>query len=77
MARSRQVRCPVCEERFEIEIDLEVGDVAACPGCYVDLKILSLHPVEVEETQASDEDADDGAGGADDGADDDGFAGYH
>ena len=51
MARAKQVNCPVCEERFDIEPDLAVGDVTSCPSCYVDLKILSLSPVEVEEAE--------------------------
>jgi len=49
MARSKQIVCPICEERFELEPDLAVGDTTSCPSCYADLKILSLHPLEVEE----------------------------
>ena len=59
---SKNARCPVCEERFEIEPDLEVGDLTSCPGCYADLKVLNLHPVEVEEAA--------GAGAADSEGDD-------
>jgi len=72
----KSARCPICEERFELEPDLEVGDVTACPGCYADLKILNLHPIEVAEagnTAAGDDDADNED---DEGAEDEDFGSY-
>jgi len=37
--------CPDCEENFEIDEDLEIGDPLECPKCHVRLEILSLFPV--------------------------------
>jgi hypothetical protein len=73
MARPKYVTCPICEEKFELEPDLEVGNMASCPSCYADLKILSLSPVEVEEANGvgDADDADDGFDGDDDIASDD------
>ncbi len=62
MAGMKQARCPVCEEQFEIEPDLEVGDITSCPGCYADLKIVNLHPVEVAENRDAGDEADDSPG---------------
>ena len=44
-----RVRCPVCEERFDLDSGLEAGDTTYCPACSTELRILKLHPVEVEE----------------------------
>lgn len=76
MARAKQVTCPVCEERFEIEPDLGIGDFTTCPSCYADLKILSLHPLEVEETSGVDSAADDDLGDEDEDVQNDDFGTY-
>ena len=68
---NKNARCPVCEERFEIEPDLEVGDITSCPGCYADLKILNLHPVDVQEADGVSASDDDDEGDADAIQDDD------
>jgi uncharacterized paraquat-inducible protein A len=72
----KNARCPVCEERFEIEPDLEVGDVTACPGCYADLKVLNLHPIEVAEASNIGADNDDADDEADEGTEDEDFGSY-
>jgi len=58
MAKESLVKCPVCEEKFELEPDLEVGDTTSCPGCYAELKLVRLHPVQVEEVMFSADDFD-------------------
>ena len=45
----KKIKCPVCEEQFELNENLEVGDSTHCPGCYADLKIVNLDPLQVEE----------------------------
>jgi len=44
-----QCKCCVCGEKFELETDLEVGDVIDCPACSAELKITKLVPIETEE----------------------------
>ncbi|MDD3296930.1 MAG: hypothetical protein PHU64_06165 [Candidatus Omnitrophica bacterium] len=55
----KRIKCPVCGENFELEPDLDIGDVTDCPGCCGELKILNLDPVEVEESIGFAEDYDD------------------
>ncbi len=45
----RKVKCPACEEKFELDPDLEMGDTTDCPGCCGELKILQLDPPQLEE----------------------------
>lgn len=45
----RKIKCPTCNEQFEADEELEAGDITYCPGCYADLKITRLNPVQVEE----------------------------
>jgi len=51
-----KVKCPVCQEEFEIESDLEIGDFTDCPGCATELQIMGLDPLRVEEVTDSSED---------------------
>jgi len=46
---SRKVRCPLCGETFELGEDLEQGDTTSCPGCYEELRIVTLNPPRLEE----------------------------
>lgn len=49
----RKAKCPVCEERFELDPDLEMCDTTDCPGCCGELKILQLDPPQLEEVAIS------------------------
>lgn len=51
MMEDKKVKCPVCEEMFEFDPDLEVGNTMYCPGCYTDLKVVKLNPIQVEEVK--------------------------
>lgn len=53
MAKVKMAKCPVCDDSFEVVSDLYVGAIVQCPGCYTELKILRLSPVEVEEVSSS------------------------
>ena len=55
----KEVECPLCEEKFELEEDLEVGDTTSCPSCYGEVKIVSLNPLKLEEATNFSEDYDD------------------
>lgn len=46
---SEKVKCLNCKEAFDLEEDIEIGDVTCCPGCYIRLRVLSFNPVKVEE----------------------------
>lgn len=61
MARAKKARCPECEESFEVESDLDIGDTTVCPGCYAELKIVDAEPlmlkaVEIENSEEDDYD---------------------
>ena len=45
---SDRVKCPLCNKGVELEEDLEQGDTMFCPGCFGELKIVSLKPPQVE-----------------------------
>lgn len=41
--------CPECESELEIDdLDVDEGEVISCPECGVDLKVLSVGPIELE-----------------------------
>lgn len=54
----KEVKCPVCGERFELEDGLEVEDETYCPGCFGGLRIISINPHRVEELIESFDDSD-------------------
>jgi len=37
--------CPDCEENFDLNEGVEIGDVVECPKCRVRLEILNVFPV--------------------------------
>jgi lysine biosynthesis protein LysW len=61
----RKAKCPVCEERFELDPDLEMGDTTDCPGCCGELKILQLDPPQLEEVAISQDEYEQGQDGED------------
>ncbi len=41
--------CPECESEIEIDdLDVDKGEVISCPECGVDLRVLSVGPIELE-----------------------------
>jgi len=46
--KEKEVTCPVCEEKFILEEDVEEGDLINCPVCDAELVIKSLEPVKFE-----------------------------
>lgn len=42
------IKCPVCREYFELEDDLEKGEITSCPRCYEDLEVISINPLRIE-----------------------------
>ncbi len=41
--------CPECESELEIDdFDVDEGEIISCPECGVDLRVLSLGPIELE-----------------------------
>jgi len=41
--------CPECESELEIDdLDVDEGEVISCPECGVDLRVLSIGPIELE-----------------------------
>lgn len=62
MSEKDKAKCPVCMEKFNLESDLEVGDIIDCPGCSAGLRIVSVEPLRLEEVTDFIEDySDDGA----------------
>lgn len=43
-----KVRCPECENEFEIPADVEIGDRGECPFCGMTYEVVSLDPVTIE-----------------------------
>lgn len=42
------VLCPSCEGEIELSEKIELGQLVRCPNCYDDLKIVELHPIELD-----------------------------
>ncbi|MCW5982967.1 MAG: hypothetical protein KIT09_33060 [Bryobacteraceae bacterium] len=55
------VECPLCDAALEVDEDeLDEGDNLACDECGATLRVLSLHPLEIEEVEEDfDDDEDD------------------
>jgi len=45
---NKQVKCPVCGERFELEEDLKAGDTIYCMYCDHELKVVRRDPPKVK-----------------------------
>ncbi|MFH1771885.1 MAG: lysine biosynthesis protein LysW [Candidatus Omnitrophota bacterium] len=55
---SKKIECPACEEKFDLDEDIKVGETTYCPGCYADLKIIKLEPPMAEEEVSSSDSGD-------------------
>ncbi len=45
-------RCPECESDLELDgYDLDLGETLHCPECSTELKVTSLDPITVVETE--------------------------
>ena len=42
------IKCPSCGHDFEPDEQLQAGDVTCCLDCDEELKIISLHPLEIK-----------------------------
>ena len=47
--------CLECDELFDVEEEMEVGDVFVCPKCKTRLELLDLQPVMVDYAVDEDE----------------------
>lgn len=45
---SKKVRCPECEQDFELEEGIQIEDITYCPDCDAELKVTKLIPPKVE-----------------------------
>lgn len=39
--------CPVCEQRFKLDVRPQIGLQVGCPSCKADLEVVSLRPLEL------------------------------
>ena len=53
---AKEVECPECGCRLEIEYDVLQGEILECPDCAVELEIVSVDPLEVELAPEEEED---------------------
>lgn len=58
MDNNKKISCPVCEEKFPMEDNAQVGETICCPGCYSDLKITNLAHPKAEEIISTDDNED-------------------
>ena len=45
---SKSITCPACSKKFELESDLDIGDIVICSRCDASLKIVSCQPLELK-----------------------------
>jgi lysine biosynthesis protein LysW len=48
MAGVKKVKCPKCQDTFELDDYIEEGETTFCPSCDAELKIIRLDPPLVE-----------------------------
>ncbi len=72
MAKARTIKCPECQDEFELEDYLEVGDTTFCVSCDTELKVVKLDPPQVE-IVAVNENEDEGQDFDEDDAEDEDF----
>lgn len=70
MAKVKMVKCPECQDEFELEDYLEVGDTTFCVSCDTELRVTKLDPPQLEivaaaEDEDQDFDGNDGSGDED------------
>lgn len=41
--------CPLCDEDFDLDDDIEIGEVVTCPSCENELEIVSTEPIQLVE----------------------------
>ncbi|MFA5271522.1 MAG: lysine biosynthesis protein LysW [Candidatus Omnitrophota bacterium] len=67
MAKVKMIKCPECQDEFELEDYLEAGDTTFCASCDAELRVTKLDPPQVEIVTAIADDPDFGeAGGGND-----------
>jgi alpha-aminoadipate carrier protein LysW len=42
------MKCIECAAELDLASDLEVGEIVVCPGCGVELEVMSLVPIALE-----------------------------
>lgn len=57
MLINQKIRCPVCEEYFEFEYDLKIGDITCCVNCDEELKVVRLNPPKVKQVKVEEEES--------------------
>lgn len=50
--------CPECEAVIDEEFE-DIGEIISCPGCGVELEVISIDPVEYDLALIDDEEEDD------------------
>ena len=53
--RAKTVRCPECDQEFELEEGIGIGESTYCPECDAELKVVGLNPPMVETAEAPDD----------------------
>lgn len=48
MSKTRQIKCPVCQEYLEIDDSLRKGDIVYCSDCEEELKIVRVDPLKLK-----------------------------
>jgi lysine biosynthesis protein LysW len=55
MAKVKMVKCPECQDEFELEDYLEVGDTTFCVSCDTELRVVKLDPPQLEIVAAAED----------------------
>ena len=51
-----KVSCPECDASFNINSDVEEGEIIECPECGVELEVISIDPVQLDLAPQEEED---------------------
>jgi len=53
--KGKEVKCPSCGEFFELEEDVEAGDVTYCVDCDQEFTVIKVHPPKLKPLAVADE----------------------
>jgi len=44
----KKIKCPECEEMITLNPEPELGDIAVCDSCGLEVEVVNTEPLEVE-----------------------------
>jgi lysine biosynthesis protein LysW len=56
MLLTKNIKCPSCSKKVELESSLEAGEVISCPHCNIDHEVVQLDPPRLQKADDEEDD---------------------